>query len=173
MVLDLAVVACSEMLPVFPTTFSLVPHAAAHEAVTIAGFSLGLHVVPNTTVTVNESPPYARHARMTRLTSSLQLPEPFNASAKLLPRKGLVAGSVRSLPSSGPGVMEGYLEDKPEQGMSGGPVLDVRCGLLGILGRQSPYGKGGVYVRLGEPSVQRWLTETLENATSGSWEVTV
>lgn len=54
---------------------------------------------------------------------------------------------------------------------SGGPVLDVHCGLLGILELQSAHGKGGAYVRLGEPSVQRWVAESLANATGYDGEV--
>ena len=82
-----------------------------------------------------------------------------------------VAELADSLPSSGLGMVRGFLQDKPEGGMSGGPVLDVHCGLLGTLELQSAHGKGGAYVRLGEPSVQRWVAESLANATGYDGEV--
>ncbi len=175
-VLDLAVVACSMALPVAPTALSLLPHAASHEAVAMAGFLRGWHGDPSKEVWAEiwgTSARYALHSRITRLSSSLQLLVPANASEALLPGAGLVAaGSVRSPPPSGSGSVRGFLLDRPEQGMSGGPVLDVRCGLLGIIELQSQHGQGGAYVRLGGPRVQRWVAEAIANATLG-WEVTV
>ena len=103
-VLDLAVVACSEALPVPPTGLSILPPVASHEAVAMAGFSLGWHsdLSKEARIGIGGTARYALHARVTRLSSSLQLPTPANASAALL-GAGFVAGSVRSPQSSGPG----------------------------------------------------------------------
>ena len=41
--------------------------------------------------------------------------------------------------------------------MSGGAVVDMRCGLLGIIKGKSPRGVGGELVRLTQPVVGRVL----------------
>ncbi len=51
----------------------------------------------------------------------------------------------------------GYLDGSPEIGMSGGAVVDLRCGLLGIIKAKSPLGVGGELVRLTQPVVGRVL----------------
>ena len=43
----------------------------------------------------------------------------------------------------------GFLDTVPEQGMSGGAVVDSQCGVLGVIG------EGGVFVRLSPSVVQR------------------
>jgi len=64
------------------------------------------------------------------------------------------------LSSAPPAALEtttGYLEGSPEVGMSGGAVVDLHCGLLGIIKDKSPLGVGGELVRLTQPVVDRVL----------------
>jgi len=42
----------------------------------------------------------------------------------------------------------GFVDANPEQGMSGGAVVDSHCGVLGITELQSAFGQGGRFVRL-------------------------
>jgi hypothetical protein len=159
-VLDLAVVACPKALPVAPPALSLLSsHAASHEAVAMAGFSLGMHSEETKQVQLpGASSTYALHVRMTRLSSSLQLLSPAEGA---LPRA--VAGSNRTPPFYGFSMVQGFLEDRSQVGMSGGPVLDVHCRVLGTIERQSPHGQGGAYVSLNEPRVQLWVAEVVAN----------
>ena len=140
----------------------------------MAGFSLGMHSEETKQVQLpGASSTYALHVRMTRLSSSLQLLSPAEGA---LPRA--VAGNNRTPPFYGSSMEQGFLEDRSQVGMSGGPVLDVHCRVLGTIERQSPHGQGGAYVSLNEPRVQLWVAEvvanaSLVNATLGSWVVPV
>jgi hypothetical protein len=49
----------------------------------------------------------------------------------------------------------GYIDIVPEEGMSGGSVVDVKCGLLGVTESRSLFGVGGTYVKLSAKVVQR------------------
>lgn len=49
----------------------------------------------------------------------------------------------------------GYIDIVPEEGMSGGSVVDVKCGLMGVTESRSVFGVGGTYVKLSARVVQR------------------
>lgn len=49
------------------------------------------------------------------------------------------------------------MDTVPEQGMSGGAVVDSQCGLLGVTEGRSVYGEGGKFVKLSPSVVQRIL----------------
>ena len=51
----------------------------------------------------------------------------------------------------------GFTDVSPAEGMSGGAITDVRCGVLGITELQSAYGQGGRFVRLA-PHILEWAT---------------
>jgi hypothetical protein len=167
-VLDLAVIACAGPISAAPSAFSQLLDAA-HEPVAMAGFSVGKHLDINKhgRISGDDGTISARHVRMTHLCSSIQLPE---APQDMRKSSTVVLVSGSSSPpadsSSSFGMALGYLEHKPEQGMSGGPVLDVRCRLVGIIKEQSLHGQGGTYVRMGEPRVQRWVVEALSKDSS-------
>ena len=177
--LDLSVVECELPVPVPPTSFPSAP-TSTHEPVAFAGYSLGAHQNVSLQVFAKHSGTetiYARHVRITRLASSLQLPS-SRAADEFSTFSVLAAGSSRpaaaseasSAGSSSAGwaadsgaPVTGYLEHNPESGMSGGPVLDHRCGLLGIIKLQSKFGLGGGFVRLGAAVIVRdWVVASLQ-----------
>ena len=41
-----------------------------------------------------------------------------------------------------------FLDIVPEQGMSGGALVDSQCGVLGVIQSRGVFGEGGVFVRL-------------------------
>ena len=47
----------------------------------------------------------------------------------------------------------GFIDIVPGEGMSGGPVVDTTCGLIGVT--EGPFGLGGTYVKLTAEVVQR------------------
>jgi hypothetical protein len=157
-VLGLAVLACAGPTPVAPSALSQLPDLA-HEPVALAGFSRS-----RAGFSAAEQGASTRHVRMTRLSSSLQLSEAPPDGRPRSTTVALAAGSPSS--ASDFGVPLGYLEHRPEQGMGGGPVLDVHCRLVGIIKEQSVHGQGGAYVRLGEPLVQHWVVEALSKASN-------
>ncbi len=142
---DLALLRCQAM-PVGSTTLSVQPYAL-HAPAVLLGFSLGEHVVPDLS-TFALSPngkisTVSPHIRFARLSLSFQTPDsetsPQSSSQKLL--------FNTSLPSHASS--RGFVDITPEQGMSGGAVVDLDCGLIGIIEGRS-YGVGGVFVRMTE-----------------------
>ena len=74
------------------------------------------------------------------------------------------------LASAPPAALEtatGYLDNSPEQGMSGGAVVDLHCGLLGIIKAKSVLGVGGELVRLTQPVVDRVLAAIAQCERNG------
>ena len=59
----------------------------------------------------------------------------------------------------------GYTDERPVQGMSGGAVVDSRCGVLGITERRSVHGLGGRFVRLTH-SLQEWAARAVSGTPS-------
>ena len=179
--LDLSVVECELPVPVPPTSFP-VALTSTHEPVAFAGYSLGIHQNVSLEVLLSShagtEARYACHVRLTRLASSLQLPS-SRAADEFFSFSDLAAGSfsrpaaaseASSTSSSSAGwavdsgaPVTGFLEHNPEPGMSGGPVLDQRCGLLGITKMQSKYGPGGGFVRLGATVVRAWVAVSLQS----------
>ena len=108
------------------------------------GFSQGNHVSHRLTVQGYFSP----HIRFTRLALSIQHPNNKSASSAS-PPDSWASTSLRP-PSS-----TGFVDHTPEQGMSGGAVVDMKCRLWGITERQSVNGMGGQFVRMTKKTVAR------------------
>lgn len=171
-VLDLSVAACAAPLAGLASVTLSAQPSAANEFVAFAGFSQGLHVNMSAVVTTTEhetgkATAYARHMRISQLSSSLQLPGPpelKNVTAGRAAESAWASGGAgaAAAASAVPNLAcsRGFFERRPEQGMSGGPVMDVRCGLLGIIELQ--LGQGGAFVQLTEPSVQRWVVDAMQ-----------
>lgn len=156
--LDLAIVHCASGIAVPPSNLSATAYRP-HLSVAMLGFSEGSHEnlgLCNTEFSINERAiSIAPHVRFTRLASSFQTPSSNSPTGSTAPQDGLTM-----LTSAPPAALEtavGYLDGSPEQGMSGGAVVDLRCGLLGILKRKSLLGVGGELVRLTQPVVGRVL----------------
>ena len=155
--LDIALLFCAHPVPLPPTRLSTLDYAV-QLPVAFMGFSEGRHVDPSLWSVVLSSPysnktvDFARHVRYTRLANSLQLPQDAGASAAA----GAFGADGEWLHlSAQPGGEVGFIDDKPEQGMSGGAVVDTRCGVLGITELQSVHGRGGQFVRM-TPFVRMW-----------------
>lgn len=93
---------------------------------------------------------FALHAHFTSIVSSM--PAPTNATS---------AGGNDAEAGGAPGLgggdaRVGYVGYKPEQGLSGGAVLDTDCRLMGIIERRSFWAPSGRFVRL-TPSVLELL----------------
>ena len=165
--LDIAILYCALPVPVPPTRLSTLDYAA-QLPVALLGFSEGRHVDPLLWGVVvgsnysNRSISYARHVRNTRLTNSLQLPQDASASAAA----GVFgANGELLLQRAQPVSAVGFIDDKPELGMSGGAVVDTRCGVLGVTELQSVHGRGGQFVRL-TPFVLEWAAAVAAGAAA-------
>ena len=150
---DISLISCAAPVPVPPSRLSTLPYAA-QLPVALMGFSVGAHMDPASGEVWATSPDlkkevYARHVRYTRLANSLQLPR--NASAPAAFVSIDVSASARVQQPYGAGSSTpaaGFVDANPEQGMSGGAVVDSHCGVLGITELQSAFGQGGRFVRL-------------------------
>ena len=140
--LDLVVIACSPPVPMPPSAFSTRP-LLIHEPVALAGFSAGVHLQRNFTVTATKNhrrQDFALHVHFTSLVSSMPIPT-TNASASSAAGTGEAgaAEDAAAAPAAGehfdPNL--GYVSYKPEEGLSGGAVLDSNCSLVGIIERRS------------------------------------
>jgi len=60
---------------------------------------------------------------------------------------------MRALVCHGPATRASWTEE----GMSGGPVVDSQCGLLGVTESKSLFGEGGAFVNLSPSIVQKIL----------------
>jgi hypothetical protein len=101
----------------------------------------------------------ALHIRFTRLAISLQLPSKDAAAAagnrngSAHPRgsrscsSSSMHASDSALPSSA-----GFVDHSPEQGMSGGAVVDMHCGLWSIIESKSLWGEGGMRLSASMPT---------------------
>ena len=139
---DLAIVRCGDMAVASPALTKLPPRP--HQRVAMFGFSPGRHLDPR--LVYHDS---ALHVRVTSLASSLQLPGPASAGTALARVHG--SGAAPTLRPAG---SVGYLEASPEEGMSGGAVVDMQCGLLGVNEARS-IGTGGSFVLFSAAVVER------------------
>ena len=143
--LDLVVIACSPPVRMPPSTFSSRP-LLMHEPVALAGYSAGVHLQESFSVTVtgsHEWQNYAPHVHFTSLVSSM--PQPTNASVSSAagPGEAGAAEGTAAAPAAKEHISNlGFVSYKPEQGLSGGAVLDSNCSLVGIIERS------GRFVRL-------------------------
>jgi hypothetical protein len=156
--LDLAIVYCAAAVAVPPSTLSAVAYQP-HLPAAMLGFSEGIHGVPElcfaSLVRNGSRVSLAPHVRFTRLASSLRAPSPPSGSNAAL--DGLTLRAASAPPSMPRESALGLMESSPEGGMSGGAVVDLRCGLLGIIKGESVQAVGGEMVRLTQPVVDRVL----------------
>ena len=172
--MDLAIVRCPEPLPAPSTRLSTLPQQHFQRAF-MYGFSDGLNLDPLLVYSHSSSTrKTSLHLKFARLAPSLQTPlalkitdtttEQLMSSASA---SSAAAGSEdAALPLDS---YQGYLDTVPEEGMSGGAVVDSQCGLLGVTEKRSAYGEGGVFVKLSPSVVQRILAamDKLANARAG------
>ena len=142
---DLAIVRCPAPVAIAPPKLSVLKR---HPSLRIAvvGYSPGLHVDRSLTLSMGAGTnPAALHVRFASLTLSLQTPLALSPA-----HAALDVSSVNYTASTADWVPHhmGYLDIVPEQGMSGGAVVDMQCGLLGITAQRSAYGVGGGFVEL-------------------------
>jgi hypothetical protein len=142
-----------------PSTLSTRPYYM-HAPVTLAGFSLGEHKLPAHRVFYDQPQPadgtilratFALHAHFTSIVSSMPLPQ--NASSA----GGNDAEAVGAPGLGGGDAHVGYVGYKPEQGLSGGAVLDADCRLVGIIELRSFWAPSGRFVRLTASVLERLL----------------
>ena len=153
--LDLAVVVCSTPVPMPPTATST-RQFLMHEPVALAGFSEGERLGEYALVTARDSISgqtnnFAMHLHFTSLRSSMAVPR--NASSAVLQGASSAASVGPMYETSSPskeGSNMGYAGYKPEEGMSGGAVMDNSCGVMGIIERRSFWAPNGRFVRLTE-----------------------
>lgn len=170
--MDLAIVRCPEPLPVPSTRLSTLPQQHFQRAF-IYGFSDGLNLDPLFVYDHKDSArKTALHLKFARLAPSMQTPQALNitnattvqllSSAAAYPAAAGSEGAALPLDS-----YRGYLDTVPEQGMSGGAVVDSQCGLLGVTESRSVFGEGGAFVKL-SPSVVQRILAAMDKVASAS-----
>ena len=150
--MDLAIVRCGDNLTVASPALTTLP-PRPRQRVAMFGFSPGRHLDPR--LVYHDS---ALHVRVTSLAPSLQLPGPASAGTALARVHG--SGAAPTLRPAG---SVGYLQASPEGGMSGGAVVDMQCGLLGVNEARS-IGTGGSFVLFSAAVVERIRSTAAETA---------
>ena len=154
--LDLALIGCARPVPVAPTRLSAVPYAP-HTRAVLLGHSGGDHVNTGETINVTTaygaSRVYVPHVRFTRLAASFQTPQHTDDAGGVaaFATRGFIEddGSFSPLPfEAAAASSKGFVDLSPALGMSGGAVVDTRCGVFGITERKSVFAQGGQFVRL-------------------------
>jgi hypothetical protein len=163
--MDLAIVRCAKPLPAPSTRLSALPQQSFQRAF-IYGFSAGFNLDPHLMYHYTDAPGgTALHLKFVRLAPSIQYPGALNINYTTLQLLSSTAAASAGAGSEGAALplasYQGYLDTVPEQGMSGGAVVDLHCGLLGIIKGKSPRGVGGELVRLSQPVVDRVLEARL------------
>ena len=139
--LDLALVRC-EGVSAPPTTISAQPYLL-HQPAALLGFSPGSQVSSNRMAIVSDDTLSVLHIRFTRLALTMQNPKAHGDATRTSFEHG--AGSIARL---SPHDVTGFVDASPEQGMSGGAVVDLQCGLWGITKSKSAWGVGSSFVVL-------------------------
>jgi hypothetical protein len=161
--MDLAIVRCAEPVPVPSTRLSALPSQHFQRAF-LYGYSDGLNLDPNLEFQhvgrhVVRQRKSVLHLKLARLAPSIQYPLGLNISNTTTVQ--LLSAVPSSGGASGEGAeqklasYQGFLDTVPEQGMSGGAVVDSQCGVMGVTQSRSVFGEGGVFVRLSHSVVQR------------------
>jgi hypothetical protein len=155
--LDLALIGCAHPVPVAPTRLSATPYAP-HTRAVLLGHSEGSHVDAGKVVNVTTamSRLYVPHVRFTRLVASFQSPlraaaaDSAGGAVAFATRGGFAEEdfSFSPLPLAAAAAAKGFVDVSPSPGMSGGAVVDTRCGLFGITERKSTFAQGGQFVLL-------------------------
>jgi hypothetical protein len=171
--MDLAIVRCPEPLPAPSTRLSTLPQQHFQRAF-VYGFSDGQNVDPLLVYSHKDgSRSAALHLKFARLAPSMQTPLALNISNATTVQ---LLSSTAASPAAGSegaalplGSYQGFLDIVPEEGMSGGAVVDSQCGVLGVTERRSVFGEGGAFVKLSPNVVQRILAamDKLANASAG------
>ena len=172
--MDLAIVRCPEPVPAPSTRLSTLPQEHFQRAF-IYGFSDGLNLDPLLEYKHHDSARRAAlHLKFARLAPSMQTPLPLNVTNATTEQ--LLSGAAASSAAAGSQgtalpleSYQGFLDTVPEEGMSGGAVVDSQCGLLGVTEKRSVFGEGGGFVKLSPSVVQRILAamDKLANASAG------
>ena len=159
--LDLAVISCARPVPVPPSRVSAAPFEP-HALAVLLGHSQGLHADDSEyfrVTTLNETRHYAPHVRFTRLVASMQTPQDSRiagGAATASASRGFTEDGLFSpLPFESAAASSGFVGHSPARGMSGGAVVDTRCGVFGVTERSSVYAQGGQFVRLTPAVVAR------------------
>ena len=146
-----------------------------HLSAAMLGFSLGDHMQPGLChkrfMSNGTLLSIAPHVRFTRLASSLQTPSPAQRSGSTATQGDFTYTKPASAPAAALDTAVGYLDSSPEMGMSGGAVVDMHCGLLGIIKGRSLLGVGGELVRLTQPVMDRVLEAIAQHKLLGSTPV--
>jgi hypothetical protein len=171
--LDLAVISCAQPVPVPPTRVSASPFEP-HARAVLLGHSLGLHADNGASVLLlskNETNRlYAPHVRFTRLVASMQTPDGGGsvggaaAASRGFTEDGLFSPLPFEAVASSP---SGFVGVSPARGMSGGAVVDTRCGVFGVTERSSVFAQGGQFVRL-TPAVVARVAAAVAGAGAGA-----
>jgi hypothetical protein len=171
--MDLAIVRCPEPLPAPSTRLSTLPQQHFQRAF-VYGFSDGQNVDPLLVYSHKDgSRSAALHLKFARLAPSMQTPLALNISNATTVQ--LLSSTAASPAAGSEGAAlpldsyQGFLNIVPEEGMSGGAVVDSQCGALGVTERRSVFGEGGAFVKLSPNVVQRILAamDKLANASAG------
>ena len=160
--MDLAIVRCAAPVPVPSTRLAVLPQQHFQRAF-LFGFSDGFNLDPGLVYSLkNTTRNLALHLKLVRLSPSIQNPLALNLSAvNASSSTQLLSTSPSSAGASGEGAAlplasyQGFFDTVPEQGMSGGAVVDSQCSLLGVTESRSIYGEGGTFVRLSPSVAQR------------------
>jgi hypothetical protein len=157
--MDLAIVRCAIPVPVPSTRLSALPLQHFQRAF-LYGYSDGLHLDPDLEFHYQHlQRSSVLHLKLARLSPSIQYP--LGLTLINTTTVQLLSAAPSSTGASGEGAKlplasyQGFLDTVPEQGMSGGAVVDSQCGLLGVIQSRSVFGEGGVFVRLSPSVVQR------------------
>ena len=156
--MDLAIVRCAEPVPVPSTRLSALPPQHFQRAF-LYGYSDGLNLDPGLEFQYEGTQRKSvLHLKLVRLAPSIQFPRAPGISYTTVQ---LLSAAPSSAGASGGGAAlplashQGFLDTVPEQGMSGGAVVNSQCGVLGVTQSRSVFGEGGVFVRLSPSVVQR------------------
>ena len=151
---DLAVFRCTTPAPPPPPALSSRPYVSSTR-VLLAGFSRGAHLDDSLTLRATDGKgdiSVALHTKHTRLSSSLQTPMVKSSeAASALHALGFTEDSLAPFaftPVAEGAMKAGYVEVSPWEGMSGGAVIDMSCGLVGITESRAMSAPGGQFVRL-------------------------
>ena len=157
--MDLAIVRCAEPVPVPSTRLSALPPQHFQRAF-LYGYSDGLNLDPGLEFQYKGTQRKSvLHLKLVRLAPSIQFPGAPGISNCTTVQ--LLSAAPSSAGASGEGAAlplashQGFLDTVPEQGMSGGAVVDSQCGVLGVTQSRSLFGEGGGFVRLSPSVVQR------------------
>ena len=173
--IDVALVHCESPVPVPPPALSDLPYLA-NTRVALVGYSQGVHLnnsLSNFVTAMNITTSYALHTKHTRLTNSLQTPSTATAEElPVPPSRGYTEDSLAPIAAyapvaAGSELPSGYVEASPWEGMSGGAVIDMRCGLVGITEGRAKHAFGGQFVRL-TPDVLQLATRALSADVNGA-----